>query len=97
MNTLSKLVNKAVQKGFLDGFYISKSCSDGLLISDLLCADDNLIFSKSNKSNLGYLGCILLLFEAISDLRVNLSKIALIPICEALHVETLSPFLWLCS
>jgi len=65
MKPLSKLVIKAVEEGFLDGVHISNSCFKGLLISHLLFADA-LIFYKSGKSNLGYLKCILLVFEATS-------------------------------
>ena len=39
-------------------------------------------FGKPNESNLGYLRCILLLFEAMAGLKVNLTKSALIPIEE---------------
>lgn len=40
VETLNKLVNKAVEAGFLDGFLISNSHPEGLLISRLLLADD---------------------------------------------------------
>lgn len=39
-----------------------------------------LVFGKQNESNLGYLRCILLLFEAIFGLTENLVKSVLIPI-----------------
>jgi len=41
---------------------------------------------------LGYLKCILLVFEAMSGLRVNLSKSALIPIGEVPNVNALAHF-----
>lgn len=60
------------------GFQIGNNLS----ISHLLFVDDTLIFCKSNESNLGNLRCIIFLFEAMSDLRVNLSKNVLILISE---------------
>ena len=93
METLSKLVIKALEEGSRDGFLISNPHSEGLLISHLLLADDTLIFCKPNESNLGYLRCILLLFEAMSGLRVNLSKSALIPIGEVPNADVL-PLFW---
>jgi len=75
MEALSKLVFNAVEEGFLDGVQISNSRSEGVLILYLLFADDTIIFCKPNKGNLGYLKCILLIFEAMSDLRVNLLKV----------------------
>jgi len=43
-------------------------------------------------SNLGYLKCILLVFEVMSGLRVNLSKSAIIPIGEVPNVNVLAHF-----
>jgi len=57
--TLSKLIIKEVEEGFLIGFHISNPHSKGLLISHLLFADDNLVFCKPDESNLGYLGLVL--------------------------------------
>ena len=48
--------------------------------SHLLSTDDTLFFCKLEASNLGFPRCTPLLFEAVSDLRVNLSKSAPIPI-----------------
>ena len=43
-------------------------------------------------SNLGYLRCSLLLFKAMSALRVNLSKSVLLPIGEAPEMHHLAHF-----
>ena len=69
METLSRLVIKAGEEGFLNGFHISNPLSEGLVISHLLFADDTLVFCKPDESNVGYLRCILLLFEAMSGMR----------------------------
>jgi len=86
------LVFKAVEEGFLDGVHISNSRSEGVLISHLLFADDALIFCKPDESNLGFLKCILLIFEAMSGLRVNLSKSLIILIGEVPNVNVLAHF-----
>ena len=93
METLSRLVIKAGEEGFLNGFHITNPHSEGLMISHLLFADDTLVFCKPDESNLGYLRCILLLFEAMSGLRVNLSKSTLIPVGDVPNVHVLAPFL----
>ena len=54
--------------------------------------DDTLFFCKSYQSNLGYLRCILLLFEAMSVLKVNLAKRAFIPIGEVADLHNLAQF-----
>ena len=92
METLNKLVINTVEEGFLDGMHISNSRSEGVLISHLLLADNTLIFCRPVKSNLGYLKCILLVFEAMSSLKVNLSKSVTIPIGEVPNVNVLAHF-----
>uniref|UniRef100_A0A7C9AA13 Reverse transcriptase domain-containing protein n=1 Tax=Opuntia streptacantha TaxID=393608 RepID=A0A7C9AA13_OPUST len=92
MEALSKLALKAVEEGFLEGVKISNSHSEGVLISHLLFADDTLFFCKPNENNLGYLKCILLIFEAMSGLRVNLNKSVIIPIGEVPNVNALAQF-----
>ena len=74
METLSRLVNKATDTGFLEGFQITNARTESMLISHLLFADDTLSFGKPYESNLVYLRCILLLFEAMSSHRVSLAK-----------------------
>jgi len=53
METPSRLVNKAIDAGFLEGFQITNAGLESMLISHLLFADDTLFFCKPYKSNLG--------------------------------------------
>jgi len=80
MEVLCKLVYKACEVGLLEGFQVGSSISRGLLVSHILFVDDTLIF------------CVLLLFEAMSGLRVILSKSSLIPIGEILNIHHLTSF-----
>ena len=59
METLSKLVIKAGEEGFLNDFHIRNPHPEGLLIFHLLFADDTFVFCKPDESNLGYLGLVL--------------------------------------
>jgi len=92
MEVLSKLVNKACEVGLLEGFQIGSSISHGLLVSHLLFVNDTLIFCRPYESYLGYLRCVLLLFEAMSGLRVNLSKSSLIPIGQIPNIHHSASF-----
>jgi len=76
----------------LEGFQITNARSESLLISHLLFADDTLFFCKPQESNLGYLRCVLLLFEALSGLKVNLAKTVIIPIGEVPDLHQLAHF-----
>ena len=83
---------KAGEEDFLNGFHIRNPHFEGLVISHLLFDDDTLVFCKPDESNLGYLRCILLLFEAMLGLRVNLSKSALISVGDVPNVHVLARF-----
>jgi len=65
METLSRLIMKATKVGFLEGIHINGSRSEDTLISHLLFADDTLVFCKPEVDQLGYLRCILVLFEVM--------------------------------
>ena len=92
MESLSKLINKACEMSLLKGFHAGNSHSPDFLVSHLLFANDTLIFCRPCESDLGYLRCNLLLFEAMSRLRVNLSKSSLIPIGEVPNIHLLACF-----
>ena len=89
MKTLSKLVNKAVGEGFLDGFQISSFRTIGLLTSHLFFAMIPLFFV----SQMEVVGLFeMQLFEAMFGLRVNLSKCALVTIGEVPYIHVLARF-----
>ena len=83
---------KACEVGLLEGFQVGSARSRGLLVSHLQFADDTLIMCRPCESDLGYLRCVLLLFEAMSGLRVNLSKSSIIPIGEIPNIHHLASF-----
>jgi len=78
--------------GILKGFHVDSSFSCGLLVSHLLFADDTLLFCRPYESDLGYLRCVLLLFEAMSGLKVNLAKSSIVPIGEIPNIHHLASF-----
>jgi hypothetical protein len=49
-------------------------------LNRLLFADDTLVFSRANPDHLHYLRILLLTFEAVSGLKINLDKSVLVPI-----------------
>lgn len=59
-------------------------------ISHLLFADDTLIFCKANQDQIWALRALLLGFEAISELKMNLSKSkVIIPMEDVINVDNL--------
>ena len=61
-----------------------------MVISHLLYVDDTLIFCQANQEHLKYLSWILMWFEALSGLKINLNKREVIPIGIVDNVEELA-------
>jgi hypothetical protein len=68
MEALSKMITSTVDKGFLKG-----SRPPVVNISHLF-TDDTLIFCEANPNHLRHLQVLLLFFEVVSGLKVNLAK-----------------------
>ncbi|RVW93092.1 Transposon TX1 uncharacterized 149 kDa protein [Vitis vinifera] len=90
MEAFSVLIKTAVAGGFLAPCLIRGRRGEGVQISHLLFADDTLIFCEAKEDQLLYLGWLLMWFEAISGLRVNLEKSELIPVGRVDNVDELA-------
>ena len=80
MEALSCLINRAVDGNYLSGIQVANRRGEDLSISHLLYADDTLIFCKDDIEQLKFLSWILIWFEAMSGLKINLTKSEIIPI-----------------
>ena len=90
MEALSCLINRAVEGNYFAGSRIAVGRGEDLVISHLLYADDTLIFCQANIEQLKYLSWILMWFEALSGLKINLNKSEVIPIGIVDNVEELA-------
>ena len=90
MEVLSCLLNRAVEGNYFAGSRIAVGRGEDLVISHLLYADDTLIFCQANMEQLKYLSWILMWFEALSSLKINLNKSEIIPIGTVDNVEVLA-------
>ena len=82
MEVLSALIRRAVVGGFISGCSLRGRGRMEMDVSDLLFADDTIIFCEARKEYLISLSWILAWFEAASRLRINLAKSELIPVGE---------------
>ncbi|RVW67635.1 putative ribonuclease H protein [Vitis vinifera] len=80
MEVFSVFIKRAVEGDFLSGCRVKGRSEEGVLISHLLFADDTLVFCKPSQDQLTYLSWLLMWFEAVSRLRINLEKSELIPV-----------------
>ena len=91
MDILSRLVNKVVEGNLLSGCKIGGVREEEELeVSHLLYADDTLLFCKDNPDQLACLSWILMWFEALSGLKINLRKIEIFPIGGRENIEVLT-------
>ncbi|RVW46863.1 hypothetical protein CK203_075692 [Vitis vinifera] len=63
---------------------------DGVMASHLLFADDTLVFCEARDEHMVFLCWLLMWFEAIPRLRVNMDKSKLIPVGRVENVEDLA-------
>ncbi|RVW89589.1 hypothetical protein CK203_036424 [Vitis vinifera] len=93
MEALSQLLSCARNGSFIYGFRVGGRGRKGLIVSHPLFADDTLIFCDADADQLQYLSWTFMWFEAISSLKVNLSKTEAIPMGEGIPMETLASVL----
>ena len=84
------LVDKADSGGFLPGFKIADKLGEELQITHLLFTDDTLVFCNDYRAQLGYLSWILLWFEAIYSLKINLEKSLIMSIGNVENLDELA-------
>ena len=90
MEVFSILVDKAALGGFLSGFNLVSRGGEEMQLTHLLFADDNLVFCSDSRDQLAYLNWILLWFEAISGLKMNLDKSSILPVEDVENLEALA-------
>ncbi|RVW24229.1 LINE-1 reverse transcriptase-like [Vitis vinifera] len=90
MEAFSSLLRKAVAGGFVSACKARSRGGEGVNVSHLLFADDTLVFCGASKVQLLHLNWILMWFEAMSGLRINLDKSELIPVGCVNNVEELA-------
>ena len=90
MEAFSQLMKQAVDGGFLSTFRMGGYGREGVIVSHLLFADDTLVFVKDHHSQLTFFCCLLIWFEAMLGLKINLEKSELIPLGRVENVEMLA-------
>ena len=78
MEAIVKMLVKAVLEGRLSGFNVGVSAGRSLMVSYLFFPDDTLIFCDANIDQILILRMVLIWFEAVFGLKVNLGKSELV-------------------
>ena len=80
LEAVGRMLDKVVHEGCLSGFNVSASADRSLMVSHLLFADDTLIFCDANIDQMLILRMVLIWFEAVFGLKVNLGKSELVAV-----------------
>ena len=80
MEVLSRLLKRTENGGFLCGFQAGSHRQGGVHISHLLFADDTILFCDASRDQLLYIRMVLIFFEAITGLKVNVGKSEIVPV-----------------
>ena len=84
------LIEKAVSLGFLMGYRITNRNNEVMHITHLLFADDTLVFCRCSMEEMVHLNWLLLWFEAILELRINLEKSIALVVGELENLDELT-------
>ena len=90
MKALKMLVQQPVEGNLLSSSRVAIKGGEGEVISHLFYADDTLLFCEPNKDQIKFLSWTLMWFEAMSGMRINLSKSGIIPIGPVGNVDQLA-------
>uniref|UniRef100_A0A2N9GTW6 Reverse transcriptase domain-containing protein n=1 Tax=Fagus sylvatica TaxID=28930 RepID=A0A2N9GTW6_FAGSY len=93
MEALSRMLERAVAGGFISGFAVGNSTGAELSISHSLFADDTLIFCGADTEQAWHLRGVFIWFQAISGLKINLSKSELVPVVQVPNVPEMAGIL----
>ena len=86
------MLDKAVHEGRLSGFSVGASSGRSLMVSLLLFVDDTPIFCDANIDQILILRMMLIWFEAMSGLKVNLDKFELVAVGAVHNMDLLDEF-----
>ncbi|XP_059446327.1 uncharacterized protein LOC132177866 [Corylus avellana] len=90
MEALSRMMQATKASGLVAGFSVGSRNNPGLSVSHLLFADDTLILCGADEEHLKNLRCLFLCFEAVSGIKINLSKSEIVPIGEVEDIDRLA-------
>jgi hypothetical protein len=90
MEAFNKMISAIYSRGLISGFFVGSREVDQVEVSHLLFADNTLIFCGADASQIRHLSALLVCFEAVSGLKVNLSKSTLVPVGSLDDVDRLA-------
>jgi hypothetical protein len=93
MEAFSRMIGAIISRGLITGFSVGTSEQTRVVVSHLLFADDTLVFCGADEHQINHIGALLVCFEAVSGLKINLPKSALIPVGYVVDIDHLAELL----
>jgi hypothetical protein len=90
MEAFSRMIGAITSRGLISGFSVGSRDQTRVVVSHLLFADDTLVFCGADVSQIRHIGALLVCFEAVSGLKINLPKSSLVPVGPLDDVEQLA-------
>ncbi len=97
MEVLSRMLKMATEEGHIKGFHAGQAAVPRVCISHLLFADDTILFCDADPKQLLYIRMTLTCFEAVTGLKVNLSKSEMVPVGNVDGLDELADLLYCCT
>jgi hypothetical protein len=86
MEAFSRMVKALTDHSLFSGFAVGARGGEQILISHLLFADDTLVFCGASRDQVQAIGNLLICFELVSGLKVNLAKFVMVPVGDVSNV-----------
>ena len=93
MEVLSRLLKRTEEGGFIRDFQANSHSQGGLCISHLLFADDTILFCDATREQFLYIRMVMIFFEAITGLKINIGKSEIVPVGVVGNLTTLASVL----
>ena len=93
MEVFSRMLKRVEDAGLTRGFQAVGSRGVGECVSHLLFADDTILFCDADVEQILHVRMLLLCFQAVTGLKVNVLKSELVPIGEVNNVHALAEIL----
>jgi hypothetical protein len=94
MEVLSRMLRRSVERGFIKGFQVGRDRHSSVSVSHLLYADDTILFCDAIPEQLLYIRMALTCFEAVTGLKVNMTKSEMVPIGEVQDLSAMAELLY---
>ena len=93
MEVLSRMLRRVEEVGLIRGFKVESRRGGGESVSHLLFADNTILFCDADVEQILHIRLLLLSFQAVTGLKVNVHKSEMVPIGEVDDVQALAVIL----